>query len=994
MGNECNTIHQLTPYNRLLVFHGVGSGKTCTALSIAENFTDHAEKKILIISSENIKREFINAAHPLDESSFKCLNNKYEKRIKYVHDNKPHKDIIKIRSNVLKEKYEFVTYAKFAKSILNDEYESESYEDRIIIVDEAHNLRESTKSTQPKQTHNALMKITCEVPRVRLVLLTATPMYDSVKDIIPLVELLNTPRRIEARTLFTKDTIVDTTQFANLVRGRVSYIRSENPITFPLKLIPTHPDVRNVNGIHLIASKPTDLQLKLIKAIDSDSNQSLQIMNCCWKSVQALPSPPTFEQLRKYIEERKNFSKNRIVYIVTTNEGMSKFVEHKIAEKKDVSPHITGRVYVINISDAISINKTHEKHQKNYMFIIDETVTFNMNQFIHMKKNIHTNFSTFTPGYIETAAQLNNVAKLDQVVDVKTHNKNHTQYTVKSNITNPFLKEEFEKYCPKLAKTISIGLKSDGIVLLYSQFLDNGVVPLALALEQRGIKRFNQDPILIQKHRTNTDITTEQKYTLLNKDYMTNDQYDNTLRTINSLKNKDGAIIKFVLITQASSEGINFKNIREIHIIEPWWNMSRIEQIIGRGVRIQSHRALPVEKRNVTIYLHACLEEGVNTGDIYAYKKSVKKLAEIRKTEAILMNQSIDCQLTTNMHTQKNIWNCVRVTNSQQQEIEDLSSKLFEIAHRVDPDCHAKHLEHKNNVTDVSTYNPFVHGRDIIDDIVAFVLDVFLHRDSIAIDSLCTHIQHNFHTHENNIFAALEHVNTVDCIDRFGRHGKIHTRGTRYFFIPTNAKNTLPRAHDTLSNPTYTPVISIKALETVDSPFHIKTADIAQDIFKNFERRWKQDVDDYKTIFNSISIDKNTLSYAFFRYHFDRLSKSERIHVLHQSSNIAHLPLDLKTIYNTDTGEYITSQTPTYKQIPYAKLDPNSKTPKLKIVTQSSKRHSGQVLTTLKKPQIVEHASKLITHREIIKKLPDMTIINQAKIFEIILRIEDTLVIL
>ena len=54
--------------------------------------------------------------------------------------------------------------------------------------------------------------------------------------------------------------------------------------------------------------------------------------------------------------------------------------------------------------------------------------------------------------------------------------------------------------------------------------------------------------------------------------------------------------LKVVLISKAGSEGLDFKCIRQIHILEPWYNTNRIEQIIGRGVRNLSHCLLPFEE--------------------------------------------------------------------------------------------------------------------------------------------------------------------------------------------------------------------------------------------------------------------------------------------------------------------------------------------------------------------------------------------------------------
>ena len=58
----------------------------------------------------------------------------------------------------------------------------------------------------------------------------------------------------------------------------------------------------------------------------------------------------------------------------------------------------------------------------------------------------------------------------------------------------------------------------------------------------------------------------------------------------NSFQNKDGFHCKVVLISQAGSEGIDFKYLRQVHVMEPWYNLNRIEQVIGRAIRNYSHK--------------------------------------------------------------------------------------------------------------------------------------------------------------------------------------------------------------------------------------------------------------------------------------------------------------------------------------------------------------------------------------------------------------------
>jgi len=68
--------------------------------------------------------------------------------------------------------------------------------------------------------------------------------------------------------------------------------------------------------------------------------------------------------------------------------------------------------------------------------------------------------------------------------------------------------------------------------------------------------------------------------------------------------NNVGEIIKVFMITASGSEGINLRNTRFVHIMEPYWNPVRSEQVIGRARRICSHQNLPEELRTVQVFLY------------------------------------------------------------------------------------------------------------------------------------------------------------------------------------------------------------------------------------------------------------------------------------------------------------------------------------------------------------------------------------------------------
>jgi len=123
------------------------------------------------------------------------------------------------------------------------------------------------------------------------------------------------------------------------------------------------------------------------------------------------------------------------------------------------------------------------------------------------------------------------------------------------------------------------------------------------------------------------------------------------LRVATSDENKDGSRIKVIIGSKVASEGLDFKCVRSIHILEPWHNINRLEQVIGRGVRNCSHKELSPEQRNVTIYLHnAFMNQGHETIDTYLYRYSERKAKEIGVIEMILKRGAIDKYLFKNLN--------------------------------------------------------------------------------------------------------------------------------------------------------------------------------------------------------------------------------------------------------------------------------------------------------------------------------------------------------
>lgn len=68
--------------------------------------------------------------------------------------------------------------------------------------------------------------------------------------------------------------------------------------------------------------------------------------------------------------------------------------------------------------------------------------------------------------------------------------------------------------------------------------------------------------------------------------------------------NNMGEVIKVFMITSSGSEGINLRNTRYVHLMDPYWHPVRFEQVIGRARRICSHKDLPPALQTVEVFVY------------------------------------------------------------------------------------------------------------------------------------------------------------------------------------------------------------------------------------------------------------------------------------------------------------------------------------------------------------------------------------------------------
>jgi len=158
------------------------------------------------------------------------------------------------------------------------------------------------------------------------------------------------------------------------------------------------------------------------------------------------------------------------------------------------------------------------------------------------------------------------------------------------------------------------------------------------------------------------------------------------LKLFNKPENNYGEICKVVLISPAVAEGVGFMSIRQIHLMEPYWHETRMIQIAGRGRRQCSHKTLPMEERHIDIYRYKSVypdREPITTDQFIENKSRSKE--ELNQSFLNAMKEAaVDCELNKNVNMAEQNYQCF------QFEEDSLFDKLIGPAYRekLEDDVH------------------------------------------------------------------------------------------------------------------------------------------------------------------------------------------------------------------------------------------------------------------------------------------------------------------
>ena len=248
-------------------------------------------------------------------------------------------------------------------------------------------------------------------------------------------------------------------------------------------------------------------------------------------------------------------------------------------------------------------------------------------------------------GIYVTTQQYSNIAlpqtgdEINKTIDQKKRALEvfKTDLRSKGKISPSSMLKYVEKYSKKFAKIIELSMLSDGPVFIFSNWLTYGVEPLAAILEACGYKPFTENDLKpgVSRFFIWSSETTKDK---------NGGELVKKARTIfNSANNSDGKLLKIILGTRSVMEGVSFKQVKQVHITDPWWNESRISQIIARASRYCSHSSLETENQYVDVFRHFSVFPGF--GDVDPDASEILRENQIENWKS-LSSVSIDQKMT------------------------------------------------------------------------------------------------------------------------------------------------------------------------------------------------------------------------------------------------------------------------------------------------------------------------------------------------------------
>jgi superfamily II DNA or RNA helicase len=768
-----------SPVRNLLMVHGTGTGKTCTAIQIAEEFIlrpEFQEKRVLIMANPSIQDSFKSQIFDVSKASVdteglitskQCTGKRYLEMIQRAQreplrltDKTVQNRVMEIASRLINEFYEFQGYESFSNLILDKtEHELEAYihktfDNRLIIIDEAHNIRQKEEGGKPKLVAAALEKVIKVANGVTLILLTATPMYDTYDEVLFYFNLfLWNDRRVDAKRVlkpadYFKDDQVKAdkeSEFRSWCQDYVSFIRGENPFTFPFRLPP--PD-------SLVAK--TDRKTDIAGVAIKKHRKFLTL-------TESILSPNQAKSLQGLKDKNASIIDSRVICVYPQNKC---FTES------------------FTVSDGKYVYKT-------------------------------------------------------------------------DNFLAP---SKVQEYSCKFSLIMKILEKSEGIAFVYSNLVESGANLFSMCLEEHGyVSALGND--LLKETSGEIARGSRGRYLLFTSD-VSNADIRKAITRLKNPNNRDGSDIRVIVSSPKISEGVDFRYIRQIHILDPWFNMSRIEQVVGRGMRTCSHSLLPFEKQNCTVYFHVCryADSDRETYDEYVYRVFVEEKGEkIAKVKQIMMESAMDCSLNEATNSLPKDWKeDLKIPQVRSQDGEKLHLNLIQMS------APTFEIESKTLICTETAQDPDPqHVRplsaflDVREEIFDKLGTLFEKKSIWAKDDIFSHSlmkQYDPAVLSYTIQTAIS--NSTKFHDKLGRTGTLESKGDMLAISVNDSRTMLDRVLKT-EKPIYAPLEKHVRIPTIGvEPNLIEKKRKAYGFPTYIEKEFTDDVLNWYIIDHALSEDE------------------------------------------------------------------------------------------------------------------------------------------
>ena len=742
-----------SPVRNLLMIHGTGTGKTCTAIQVAEEYIlrpEFQDKKVMVVASAAVQDNFQSQLFDMTRVSIdtiagtleskQCTGRRYLDMLMRIESEPKNWNNPEIRAKlertanlIIKEFYEFMAYNSFGNLILSKlggtekdidrEWVHANFDNRLLIIDEAHNIRESKDDEGMKGVTRALENLVKTADGLVLVLLTATPMYDTYDEIIYYMNLFLWNDRkqkpnesVKLSEFFNPDATLkagpSSERFRTWCQNYVSFVKGENPFTFPFRLPPP-------------------------KTI---SNTAITT------SFLGKPIAPA----------------DRIQYLAL------------------VGSDVQG----IQKSTLTGTEKADEEEKKRVLMQLTIMVPPGNKTFNELFRSVGKQYD-----YVDT----------------------------------PFLTpEQLPNHSAKFVTAIQSIVNGSGLCLVYSNFVALGARLFAMALEEHGFTPYTGTTLLASPSYKGT---SKGRYILLTSD-SSEAEISKLLAATKNARNRDGSQIRVVVAGPIVSEGVDFRYMRQIHVLDPWWNMSRIEQVVGRGLRTCSHQVLPFEEQNCSVYFHVVRTgDGKETFDEYTYRTKVEQKAlKIARVRKVLAESAMDCPLQNQLNTLPEDWKNLEIAQRQSEgnttvtyRLRGMMAPAFDDTPDVAACIVTPSVEDPDHVRPLSTY------LDVRDELLEKMGSLFVSKPIWERTDLVNALRP--YTQEVVLYNIQQAITSgFRFKDTFGRPSVLESRGDLYALAP------LGTANDTIVERTTQP----PARGSVDLPDIVKkdepVADVASDI--------------------------------------------------------------------------------------------------------------------------------------------------------------------